>query len=444
MLSTQLLTIIASGLFTADHVTIPKGIRLKQLDRFDMDVFDNADRISYQTDGMMAATLVLDDGMELPRWTYDSFAVSQVAFAEQVDQGEDYQRIHTTVPAVRAVANCTDIHASKVTIKRYNDTYNPRYLTVPFDLLPRCGDAIQGATNETFSMGGISEDFAFWVDRSSEWYRCPEYLVLAGHLDHEKNNSWKALALHCTPYLETIDAQIGLTHPDLLEIRTSKPYLNEASRKFAIVAEIPGIATNLLMPYIDHPVSGPSLSSIEMGSATVDGFFGTVLRQGAPIASLTTNITTLKSAVEDMYPRIVAQILNVNRVAADQGILEGTGQLQNQLRLTQNGPSTRILQALLAVMALSTAATFMLGSMKRVLPKNPRSIAAMATFLEGSSLLDEDVIPRGSEWCTDRELKRLGLFENLTISIGWRGSFTGDARGSAEWKRFGINVRTAT
>ncbi|OJD34187.1 uncharacterized protein BKCO1_2500098 [Diplodia corticola] len=450
-LSTQFLTIIVAGLFTAQNAVRERPIQLQQLDHFDMGTFSDVDRVNYQTTGMMAATLVLDERMDLPRWTYDSLVIPAMGIPTHLSHQNSYQTISITVPATRAVANCTQIQPSKVSFSNSTNA-----TIVYFDSISPCGNgSIKPITiDSTVIQEIVPGEFAFWNDRSGDIYHCPEYLVVAGNMKHT-NSSWKPLALYCEPYIETLDASIELTYPDLFQVRTSTPILDESTRRFATTAEIPGIGNNLFAPYTTN---SETLSKNIVGTydtvfdykiqlpnnVTVDGFFGTILEQGTPITALTTNISQLASAVEDMYPRVVAQVMNLNRVTAPDPIpRNGTARLANQLRLTQNAVPTRILQALLAVMALSTAATFALGSLEHVLPKNPRSIAAVASLLAGSSVLEARVIPPGSEWCGDRELERLGLFKGLRFSMGWWGNSDADERGQGERERFGIDVGIA-
>ena len=55
----------------------------------------------------------------------------------------------------------------------------------------------------------------------------------------------------------------------------------------------------------------------------------------------------------------------------------------------------------------------------RVLPKNPCSIAIVASMLAESKILSERTIPSGSEWCSDEELWERGVFEGHTYTLGW-------------------------
>ena len=106
----------------------------------------------------------------------------------------------------------------------------------------------------------------------------------------------------------------------------------------------------------------------------------------------------------------------------------------NRMRLVQNAIATRILQSLLAGMVVCAVIAFLTMHTRRVLPQNPCNIAAVASLLAGSEMLSENIIPPGSEWCSDKELLKRGVFEGWLFSLGWWDGKEGKGR------RFGIDV----
>lgn len=439
------LTIASSGLYSTVDLYSGHSIQLQRLDQIDLQNFNDINFINYQTDGMQAATLVLDDDMDLPQWSYSTFIIPELGLTSQetedIELGEDEQ-IDVTVTATHAVANCTVIEPSKIKTQWQSDG-KMTLLNVTFDSLSACGNDPVWVKSAYIESAKTKGNFASWFDRDETFYHCPEYIVLAGTVGHDLSypNISSLTCLHCQPYLESMDTTVKLVYPSLQINRTVTPSLNSTTRKFLTSMEIPSIGTNLLLPYENSADSNDYL----------DGFFGTVVRQGLSLDSIVNNSTALISAVEDVYPQIAAQVLNQNRIAANEtNVFTGTLKPLNKSRLQQDGPSTIFLQALLATMALCAAATFGLGQTKRVLPKNPRSIAGTASLLAGSHLLEEDVIPLGAEWCSDRELRDRGMLQGLWFSMGWwRQKDTETEIGddsSAETKemdRFGIDVGPA-
>jgi len=152
---------------------------------------------------------------------------------------------------------------------------------------------------------------------------------------------------------------------------------------------------------------------------------------GTAPEDLATNAEAFIEGIQRVYGLTLAQLINsgareaytTNSTADFVGRPTLTASLLNlrQVRLKQSAVSTRIIQALLAAMALCLIATmvFMRG-ITRVVPKNPHTIAATWSLLAGSKMLEEEIIPLGAEWCDDKQLKGRGVFEGRTFTLGWR------------------------
>lgn len=87
--------------------------------------------------------------------------------------------------------------------------------------------------------------------------------------------------------------------------------------------------------------------------------------------------------------------------------------------LIQSEISTRILDGILAGMVICALVAMTCMRTKRTLPKNPNSIAAVASLLQNSRMLGPKYIPKGSEWCNDKELQKRGVFTIQRFSMGW-------------------------
>jgi len=154
----------------------------------------------------------------------------------------------------------------------------------------------------------------------------------------------------------------------------------------------------------------------------------------------TENIDNLLDSMQHLYGVVMAQLFNSRqRVPTNSGwshiVVNGTIMASSRQILYQDARSTSILTALLATMIACALTTLFTSDTKYVVPKNPCSIAAVASLLAGSDLLE--VIPPGSEWCNDKELKKKGVFAGYIYSMGWWGQ-----KGSPE-RRYGIDVGKA-
>jgi hypothetical protein len=79
-------------------------------------------------------------------------------------------------------------------------------------------------------------------------------------------------------------------------------------------------------------------------------------------------------------------------------------------RLVQSEISTRILEGVIAVMLVCVLVVFATsGRADRLVPKCPCSIAALASLLAGSRMLD--AIPDGAEWWSEKEAKEQRFFD---------------------------------
>ncbi|KAL0254517.1 hypothetical protein SLS55_009993 [Diplodia seriata] len=398
MVLSPFLTILAGGLYYADVVNDTAATRLRQVDYFEFDSFTNLDAMNVQGDGTMAANLVINDNMDLPDWTYQTFAIPKLNHYIDPLPTRPGTHLRVDVPAARPVANCTSV---PVELLALNDSASFDFY---FPSLPPCGNSTRNTTEYAHrvfpkkTLAPVGEGiFGHWIDRDGWDCHCPEYLALIGHLSRVANitTATNLTALHCSPYLERLDATVSLTYPELHSLRTGTdgPTLDESRKQPMIPLEIRGLGTSILAPYV-APAELAALGN-------VDGFFGTLVLHGASsLSDLVADPTPLQSAVQHLYARIATQIVSANRNAnastasvyadtesEDLGRPCNASLYQpNRLRVRQSALSTHALAALLSATTLCVAASFAMR-VREVLPKNPRSIAAVASMLAGASML---------------------------------------------------------
>lgn len=134
----------------------------------------------------------------------------------------------------------------------------------------------------------------------------------------------------------------------------------------------------------------------------------------------------LAEALSRVYGIMVAQLLNNawetnssnQYTVSDPPAQTHPGTLyQNRLYLIQSAISTGILESILAAMVVCGVVSVTLMGKRQVLPKNPGSIATVASLLAESETLKK--IPEVLEWHDDKELKKQGVFAGRTFSMGW-------------------------
>jgi hypothetical protein len=100
--------------------------------------------------------------------------------------------------------------------------------------------------------------------------------------------------------------------------------------------------------------------------------------------------------------------------------------------------ATRTLEGLLAILSICAiiAYTDLLvraDGTWRILPKIPTTIASVASLMADSEMLSDKIIPPGTEFISNREMRRRGVLEGWMFSLGWWNGRT----------RFGIDVGNA-
>ncbi|TKA72596.1 hypothetical protein B0A49_07756 [Cryomyces minteri] len=239
-------------------------------------------------------------------------------------------------------------------------------------------------------------------------------------------------AFICTPYVESLGVGAAFILPGYSIDLQNPPYKVSSGTVFSNDS----IALSILGGALPSPVT-----SAQTLGRSMDTFFDMIIngKDGIPASELSgeANVAVLSDAIELLFGRVAAQYLNLDREPAPPGNSSLDAQLVsvNRVRVVQSTVSTRILQVLLALMFVCAAVTFSIMDTRNVLPKNPCSIAAVASMLAGSEMLHSSVIPEGSEWRDSDELA--SVYERWVFSLGWWGE-----KGSKE-SRFGVDVGAA-
>ncbi|KAK3720453.1 hypothetical protein LTR37_003866 [Vermiconidia calcicola] len=185
-----------------------------------------------------------------------------------------------------------------------------------------------------------------------------------------------------------------------------------------------------------------ALTDVPSTSDVFDPFVGLLVlgSRGRPAQELSgdANQYRLLDIMNHFYGISVAQLLNTHRIPAassEQPALEGQLTEPGRYRLVQSAITTHVLVCLLGAILVLTVTTTYIMKTKTVLPKNPCSIAAVASLLVDSKILD--MISSVSQRRSDTEL--LAPFGGYLFSMGWWAG----AEGEVSRRRFGIDVGTA-
>ena len=289
-------------------------------------------------------------------------------------------------------------------------------------------------------------------------YSCPYYVGMVGSMtdDAVEDYTW----FFCTTDVESLDTQTTFTLPDH---SISKVQINETSAKSVkskleidLNANPSGGETHTHYVNVTGPntaLSGRNLALDPNGYLTFynlssgqnyDNFFSALVfgRDGVPANEMIgpTNVPRLFSAVQHLWRVYLAQQFRISEfvLSADPSDIERSAPQQplnatlmdsDAYRLKQSEVSTRILQGLLAALSICSIITFLLVDTSALLPYNPCNIAAMASLLAGSEMLD---VMAANENRMDQQHKWHGYFFSLGM---WPLAEGG--------KRFGIDIGKA-
>ncbi|KAF2141563.1 uncharacterized protein K452DRAFT_333269 [Aplosporella prunicola CBS 121167] len=453
MLFVPLLTIAASGLFYAEALPRTYDVQLSQTGSFE-DMFPirgyggGANAVGWDM-----VNLLLKEDFDEPLFTYKTLAFPSLEVpslpAEIPAETVKYGSIAARIPAFRARSNCTSAGISNVTYG-----YDSLSLSTPsrvikdvfFNVsLPEICDtdslSITVFDNTTEDIRDNGNNYiGDWIDLSigknlGDWSDgCPTNIAIFGQV--RDGNATHLSPLLCTPYLETVDVDVVLNAKDLsfnLTAALPSPVETTASfnRNLSFFANIPD---ELMVVWADT-VKGAA----RINNTVVDGFFAGLFHGSdsvSPADLLANDDAThaqLRAAIDTLYGRIFAQVINTQRVAVAEAKTPINAKLtvSDRVRLKQNGISTRVLEGFLAAMTVCAILTYVTLDRKGVLPKNPCSVAAVASLVAGSDML-EKCYPPGSEWMSGKQMREKGQYKDMVFSLGW-------------WPggRFGIDVGVA-
>ncbi|KAF2152720.1 hypothetical protein K461DRAFT_313355 [Myriangium duriaei CBS 260.36] len=230
--------------------------------------------------------------------------------------------------------------------------------------------------------------------------------------------------------LSTLDMSIDTTKPPVVNESSAQkltsPLTNTEIWEFPIQTFIENFATQQtasLYGLDALPAPNGSVSSTN----NFDSFIQAMIdgRDPTPINELFTNSDKFIASGTRIYSRYMAQLFSNNmRNSTTVPQNRYSAQLTdvNVLRLKQNRGPAIALEVMLAMIAVVLLIVLLLRDMRNVVPRNPCSIAGIASLLAGSRLASREVMPEGSEVLSAKQLERAGVFSGLRFRSGWQGS----------------------
>ncbi|KAF2146580.1 uncharacterized protein K452DRAFT_314831 [Aplosporella prunicola CBS 121167] len=394
MMLSSFLTIVTGGLFYTEYTQTHQEVQVQR-----MGWFNTSHYVS--SEGVKQANLVLAYNLTEPTWTHDQLAFPKLQVRANGEVSKNASELQVVVPSLRGNANCS--------------VSSPEFMQWAIDN-PNLSEGSIPTINSTVTIMGNKDwsgtgYFGHWNSIIMDFEEAPPIVASIGRAVNKTIT--EVTALSCWPYIEQLDVSVTFNLPSYT-ISNEKPPVPDKSTSKVFSNSGP-------TSFDDFTLANPNTG--DRTSEELFGVFGLAVygKDGVPISELIgdTNIHKLNDAVSRVYSRVVAQIMDCRRAASDDASdINGTMVSTDTLRLKQSTISTHILQGLLLAMLVCSAVTFCIMDTRKLLPKNPCSIAAVASLLAGSDLMTSNIIPSGSEWMSDRELEKK-VFKGLLFRLGW-------------------------
>jgi Protein of unknown function (DUF3433) len=483
------LTIIVSGLFTIQDISIARNATIQRLDQFHT-VWNN----SVGNDNSAAALTTLTESLNFtyPKFTYGELAFPTISLSastkiETFDAGQ--VPLTLRIPALRASLDCTivpysdyNVSASEAHISADspNATVPEADVSATAPLPPNCLLGGQGGnlsymawaytwtwTNGTRNAGYLGKILDLHVGPWAAIFEgsydetnadiqgdnppgCPSLAFIFGHVSVNGTAKSNVTTMMCYQLLEEVQTNVTFYLPGFTISASNPPVPDESTVKYLHSSSNGDTAFEFRpQSHLDNEFrmfseTGYGLSDLPSS----DPFFQAVLVGRNPVAPEDLvgpeNQNKLLTAIQGFYRRYMAQAISANMRVKDTTptpqTFTGTFMDSGNGRLKQNNAAKITLQVLLGIMFIFGALAYSLTNIRNTLPHDPCSIAGVASLLAGSEMCSESIcslIPDGAEWMSDKELKQRNVWQGWLFSLGWWDWRWGERR------RYGIDIGRA-
>ncbi|KAL6247345.1 hypothetical protein RBB50_005691 [Rhinocladiella similis] len=482
----SVLTIVVSGLYTAQEVPNAQQASLQSLDAFNTSWTDSG-----TNDSSAAVLTSLTESLNL---SYAAFTFDELAFpaiSKPLNINDSTRpRLQLKYPALRGSLTCSSLasdlfNVSASYVQQLESSSAsvlaqiPLPSTCPFggpggnlsfiDLNFRVGfqqstsyigklldihvgpyDPIQGAASGEASPRAQKDNPP----------GCPSLALIYGYVDVRDSSATSVMMSVCYQQIQRVQTTVSFDFPSMAISASEPPTPDEDTVELLPSSDAGDTAFSYrIQQHMDQSLSlfnQSQFPSANLADTPVDGFFQGVLfgRTPLPLSILgQNNAETLMKGINAFYRRYMAQAISANmRVAVDpafpslgpvtyQGTVLNASQTQ---RLVQHGGAKLALQILLGLMTLLGSIACKLTRLVDLVPYNPCTIFGKAVLLAGSSLCRSSRYLDGAEdsrkyrldwWPVDRGSTR----GSITTGVDRRSDLRSDADGLCR-RRYGIDA----
>lgn len=449
----SVLTIVVSGLYTIENLSIPQTVSLDRADQF-LETWTNS--VNNDSAAAVVTSLTESLGLDYPRYTYDELALPAINSSNPlINDGNSSQFLQVSVPALRGDLECVQLPGDMLNISA---TYNFRIdtsqaaVSARAPLPPECpfGGA-NGTENfiefsNSFSLHGNTSFVGKLLDlhvgpfdpiqgssfgelapntQSDNPPGCPSLAFIYGYADVNNPSKTAVTTLMCYQYIDQIEANVSFALPAFTIPITQPPSVNESSTQRLTsgpnneTAFPFRIQLHMDDEFSSFNQSASSTSTLASSSLPLDNFFQGVLFGQQPLdqallaGTSASDVSQVFGSIRGFYRRYMAQAISSNmRISAAAAQTPNdsasdsinsaptlTGTLLNaktQPRIVQNRTAKIILQVQLGLMFAMASLAVYCSRLRELVPFNPCTIAGVAALFARSSMCDLDD-PVGSE-----------------------------------------------
>ncbi|EXJ68548.1 uncharacterized protein A1O5_08341 [Cladophialophora psammophila CBS 110553] len=409
-----LLTIIVSGLFTTKATAQGIAVHANALDWFNTTTLADT--------STNVPLLVIEGNMSYPQWTYSELAVPQLSLVG--DDADQLLRqggaLSVNTPAVRGAVACNVVPKDRIMDTTISIGQLSSNISTP-DLCGNTGSIGEGNTWLFNSMEVPVNTSGYFGSNLVLGFldACPTLALYYGHVTDNKIDHF--IPVLCSQYLERVQANVTFGLPD-----------------FSISID-PVVHPNSAVNFSRFYTGFPALQVLNVSSTAdrLDNTFNAMVygKDGTPTNELLDE-STLIASYTHLYRQYMAQVVN-SFLRADFSTLSNnaTETVVNPLqasyinprhfRLVQSPLSTHLLVGVVGALLICALVVFITIDMRNVLPKPVGSIAAVASLLAGSRIVDpkSGMVPPGSEYWSDDEWDKSGVWQSEMFRMGWWDKF---------------------
>ncbi|KAJ4337910.1 hypothetical protein N0V87_004257 [Didymella glomerata] len=440
MLLAPVLTIAVSGLYTAFPTSANLPVTISIHEQFNSS-FKPRD-LGFEVGGEIAKAASNDVGMLLtqnftfPAWTYDELAFPKISMSlsdttANTPESLMGRNVTVTLPAIRSSLNCTVASSVPTNFTDILDIFpTPVANVTAFEALGV--NNWHGTVPGSFLLwpGPGSESFGYFTACGDPYSR-DMFNTFCGAFGTSEVN-WNAFT--CLSHIDELDVEVDLNAASL-SVLAARPKEN-TRRFFSNETLCSGLRDAFPSDMVPSLFGGANFGSQKASAGFFDPAFQAVVYglgthahlEDFPMAAYMNNegVSKIFDQLEHVHRTVVAQSANLIRMTFNATLPRDSSATVNATlinprvyRLKQSALSTRVLDGLLLTIAICIAVTFLMDT-RRVLPKNPASIAAATSLIAGESrMLSKESLPEGAQWYSDAELEAKRVWDGVFFRLGW-------------------------